>query len=88
MKPRKALERRGLATAFFLSKLFHWKDQADIELECFRCFHLWIFAHLCVLFLRFELPIQFDETMRKMFSTVDKEDVSSVDKGAEQDRLR
>ena len=30
------------------------QDQADIVLECYRCFRLWIFPHLCALFLRFE----------------------------------
>ena len=60
-------------------------DQANIVLEYF-CFRLWIFPHLCVLFLRFEHRIQFTET--KKFSTVDKEYGSSVDKGVEQDCWR
>ena len=31
-------------------------------MECFRFFRLWIFAHLCVLFLRFEHRIRLAET--------------------------
>ena len=70
VKPGKIVEPRGLATAFFLSKFFHCKKdnqyQTGIVLECFRCFRLTIFPHLCVLFLRFEHQIQFAET-KKMF---------------------
>ena len=64
------------------------QDHADTVLECFRFFRLWIFPHLCVLFLRFEHPIQFAEKKEEDIPIVDKEDGSSVDKGVEQDRLR
>ena len=42
------------------------QDQADIALECFRCFRLRIFPHLCVLLLWFEHRIKLAET-KKMF---------------------
>ena len=42
------------------------EDLADIVLECFRYFRLWIFPHLCEFFLRFEHRIHFVET-KKMF---------------------
>ena len=38
------------------------QDQADTVMECFRCFRLGIFPHLCALFLRSEHQIQFTET--------------------------
>ena len=69
VKPGKLLEPRGLTTTFFLSKLFHWKriirTRLTLYWNAFIFFWLWIFHHLCVLFLRFEHRIQVAET--KMF---------------------
>ena len=88
-KPGKVLEPRGKVLESFqiLTVEKNNQDQANIELECFRCFRLWIFPYLCVLFLRFEHRIQFTDT-KKMLLQWNKKDSSSVDKGAEQDHLR
>ena len=62
------------------------QDQADIVLECFRCFRLWIFfSFKCIAEVWKSDSIRWDE---EDVSIVDKEDSSSVEKGAEQNRLR
>ena len=54
VKPGKVFEPKGVFSFQIVSLEKDNQDQADIVLECFRCFRLWIFSHLCVLFLRFE----------------------------------
>ena len=62
VKLGKVLEPRDLTTVFFsqiVSVEKNNQDQPDIVIECFCCFCLWIFHHLCVLFLRFGYQIHF-----------------------------
>ena len=87
-KPGKVLEPRGLTTAFFLSKLFHWKTiirtRQTLYWNAFVVFAWGVFLiYMCYSWT--SDSVRWDE---EDVSTVEKEDGSSVDKGAEQDRLR
>ena len=87
-KPGKVLEPRVLTTAFFLSKLFHWKTiirtRQTLYWNAFVVFAWGVFLiYMCYSWT--SDSVRWDE---EDVSTVEKEDGSSVDKGAEQDRLR